>query len=57
MTGISLDITVATIAGELPRAAKLFHRHDISFCAAAVCDSSHMHLENTVLFPRAKPSH
>ncbi|MCZ4088962.1 DUF542 domain-containing protein [Ensifer psoraleae] len=32
MTGISLDHTVATIAAELPGAAELFRRHDISFC-------------------------
>ncbi|MDK1387707.1 iron-sulfur cluster repair di-iron protein [Sinorhizobium sp. 8-89] len=32
MTGISLDDTVATIAAELPGAAELFRRHDISFC-------------------------
>ncbi|MDK1373735.1 MULTISPECIES: iron-sulfur cluster repair di-iron protein [unclassified Sinorhizobium] len=32
MTGISLDKTVTTIAAELPGAAELFRRHDISFC-------------------------
>ncbi|ASY60834.1 Nitric oxide-dependent regulator DnrN or NorA (plasmid) [Sinorhizobium sp. CCBAU 05631] len=32
MTEINLDNTVAAIAAELPGAAELFRRHDISFC-------------------------
>jgi regulator of cell morphogenesis and NO signaling len=32
MTSIALENTVAAIAAELPGAAELFRRHDISFC-------------------------